>query len=70
MGQGLSGEEIERAGGRVVEQRVEDGQVVGQRLAGGGGGGEQDVLPRQRRLNRLSLMSVGLLDAPLAGSGD
>ena len=70
VGQRLSREKVERAGGRIVEQGVEDGQVVGQRLAGGGGGGQNDVLPRQRRLDRLGLVGVGLLDASVVGGGD
>ena len=70
VSQCFGGEQIECAGGRVVEQGVEDGQIVGQRLAGGGGGGQDNVFPRQRCLDRLGLVGVGLLDAGVAGGCD
>ena len=70
MGQRLGREQVQRAGSGIVEQRVEHGQAVGQRLAGGSGGGQDNVLPRQRRLDRLGLVGVGLFDGAIAGGGD
>ncbi len=48
LGQGFGREEIERAGRRVAEQGVKDGQVVAERLAAGRGGDDGHVFAGQR----------------------
>ena len=70
MGQRLGREKVQRAGSGSVEQRVEDGEVVGQRLARGGGGSQDDVFSGQCRLDRPGLVGVGLLDGSVAGGSD
>ena len=52
VGQGFGGEEVEGAGVGIVEQAVQDGQVVAQGFARGGGRDDDDVFAAQGRLHR------------------
>jgi hypothetical protein len=61
--QGLGGEEEEGPGGRVLGERLEDRHRVAQRLAGGGGGDDNDVLARVHGLDRVRLVGVRALDS-------
>ena len=54
--QGLRRVEVEGAQLRVGGERVQDGEVEGERLAAGGAGGDDDVLAAPRRLERLRLV--------------
>ena len=66
LGQGLGGEEVEGAGARVLQDRVEDGQVVAQGLPGRGGGDDDGVAPGAHGVEGLALMRVGAVHAPQA----
>ena len=65
FGKGFGGEEIESAGLGVLGQRVEDGQVVAERLAAGGGCGDDDVRAGADLFPSLKLMGVEFPDALL-----
>jgi hypothetical protein len=58
----LRRKEVEGAGVRAGEDRLEDGQVVAEGLPGGGRRDDDDILPRERRLDRLGLVRVEPLD--------
>ena len=55
LGQRLGGIEVERAGGGIAAERVQNGQVECQRLAAGGAGGH-DRVALERRLQRIGLV--------------
>ena len=61
--QRLGREEIERAGGGVLQDRVQHGRVVAERLSGRGRGDRDDVPSRQDVGEGLRLVGVELLDA-------
>jgi hypothetical protein len=63
FGQGFGGEKIHGAGAGIGEQQVQDGQVVAQRLAAGGGRDDHHVLALFDRLEGLGLVGIELLDA-------
>ncbi len=63
LGQRLGGKEIERAGRRVAQQAVEDGQVVAEGLAAGRRCDNGHVVAVQRMADCPGLVGVGLLDA-------
>ncbi len=65
LGEGLGGEEVERLRRRVLEDGIEDGDVVAEGLAAGGGGDDDAVAPGTDVLNRLRLVEPGPLDATL-----
>ena len=64
-GQGLRGEQVERAGPGIDGERVEDRQVVAQRLAAGRRRDDNDVLAGSDSIPALGLMHVGPFDAAL-----
>jgi len=63
MGQRLRREQIEGAGGGIVEETVEDRQVIAQGFARGGRRGDRDVLALGEGSQRCRLMRVDLVDA-------
>jgi hypothetical protein len=63
LGQGLGGEEIQRARLRIFRQRRQDGQVVGQGLAAGRARGENDVSAAAGMGPGLGLMRIKGMDA-------
>lgn len=75
-GQGLGGGEVE--GGRAtavgslgaVQEGAEDRGEVGQRLAGGGAGRDDDRLAVQSVLRRSRLMGPGMIDSGFLDGGD
>jgi len=60
--QGFRGKEIQRRRRRIAEQRVEHGQVVTQRLAGGSRRDDDGVLAALSRFDRRRLMRIELVD--------
>ena len=69
--QGLGREQVEDARLRPLDQRLQRGQVVAERLARRGGRDHDDVLALLDELPGAGLMAVELLDAPRAqGLGD
>ena len=66
VGQRLGGKEQQRRGSRVVQERVEQGQRVAQRLAGSGTRSEDDVLAVQRGFDGAGLVGVERVDAQAA----
>ena len=56
--QRFGGEEVECTCRGVAQQRLEDGQVVGERLAAGGGRHNHHVAPRAGMVQRLVLVAV------------
>ena len=62
-GEGLGGEEVERAGGGVLRDRIEDREVVAERLARCGRRDDDDVPAHGHRLVRGRLVGVRRLDA-------
>ena len=65
-GQRLGGEEVQGAGGLVAGHRVDDGQVVAERLARCGGRDDADVAAGAHRLDGRGLVRVERLEAPTA----
>ena len=69
LGQCLGRREIERGGAAFAsgaaapESSGQRGELVGQRLAGRRTGGQDDVLPRVRRVGGGRLVQPGLVDA-------
>ena len=63
-GKRLCGKDVEGAIGLVLQNGVENGHVVAERLARGRGRDHHAILPRQRRLDGAALMDVGTLNAP------
>ncbi len=63
VGQCLGGEQVQGAGTWIGQQGFEDRHVVGQRLAAGGPGGQDHVLPRARGIDGLCLVAVELAGA-------
>ena len=61
--QRLGGVEVQRPGERIARQRFEHRDVEGERLARGGRGGDDDVVARQRQVDRLRLVRVEPLGA-------
>ena len=59
----LGGKEVERAGAAVVQNGVEDGQVVAERLAAGGRGHDGDMLAVASRVDGFGLMRVEAIRA-------
>jgi hypothetical protein len=66
VGQGFGGEEQQRGGGGIVQQVIEEGQRVAQRLAGRRAGRQHDVASGKRGIHRLRLVRVELRDPLLA----
>ncbi len=66
LGQRLGGEQIDGAGVGIIEQRLQDRQVVAQRLARGGARHDHDVLPIQRSLHRRRLVRIERRGAALS----
>ena len=64
LGERLRREDVERARGRVLRDRVDDRQVVAQRLAARGRGDDDGVLAGVRGLERVGLVRVKREDAP------
>ncbi len=66
VGQCLGGEQVQGPGARIGQQGLEDRHVVGQRLAAGGAGGQDHVLPAAGGVDGLRLVAVQLAgtDAP------
>src|SRR6185295_18344384 len=62
LGERLRGIEVERAELRLLRQRIEDGQVEGERLPARGSGGDDDVLPPLGRVERLRLVAVDAVE--------
>ena len=60
----LGGEQVQRPGTGLAQDRAQDGPVVAERLARGGGRDDDDVAPGQRVAHGLGLVRVRLLDAP------
>ena len=65
LGQRLGGKEVKSPGVGVLQDPIEDGQVVAERLAGGRRGDDHAALPRQGRIVGLALVGVEALVAPL-----
>ena len=63
LAQRLGREEVQRASGGILGHRLEDRQVVAQRLARRGRRDDDDVLAGAQRLERLRLVGVEHLDA-------
>ncbi len=70
LGEGLGGEEVERAAGRVGEKGLEDGRVVAEGLATGSGGDDDDVVAGADVVDGLGLVGVKLVDAVDAEGGE
>ena len=74
LGQRLGRREVERGGAALAarpargQRRGQRRQLVGERLARGGAGGEDDVLPGVRRVGRHGLVPPGL-DHPAGAVG-
>ena len=64
--QRLRGKEIQRARRRVVQNAMQDGRVVAERLSRRGGRDDDRVSTRERVLNRFRLMEVEAVDASRA----
>ena len=62
LGQGLGREQVQGARVRVLEDRVQDGQVVAERLARRGGSDHDRVASGARRVVGLALVRVRTLD--------
>ena len=69
LGQRLRRVEVERPRGRLARDRVEDGQVEGERLPRCGAGRDDDVLAACGRLPRLALLRVEAVDAARGEGG-
>lgn len=71
LSQCFRGEEVQGAGIGGAEEVVEDGEVVAEGFAGGGAGGDDEVLPRAGVFPCLGLVEVEGMDPLLAeGSGE
>ena len=63
--QRLGGGEIQRAGGRLLRQPAQNGQLVAQGLTRGRTGRNHRILAGPGRLRQLGLVAIQLADAPI-----
>ncbi len=68
--EGLRGRQVQGGGLRVVGQRAQDGQLVGDRLARRGAGGHHHVFPAGRDVGGSRLVVPGTLDTLFAEGPD
>ncbi len=61
LGQGLGGEEVEGVRSPIADESLQDGHVVAEGLAAGGGGSHYHVLAGPGGVDGLSLVDVELL---------
>ena len=64
-GQRLRGKQIQRAGGFILQYRIQHGDIVAQRLARSRGRDNHQVASGHGGFDRLRLMDVGTVDAAL-----